>query len=70
MFLNKSVAIGFDFRQKQSNLSFASEDNWRDLFIAWIPNKHISIVAAYVDLGSIASLDDQKGFYISLTGGF
>jgi hypothetical protein len=70
LFLNKSVAIGFDFRQKKSNLSFASEDNWRDLFIAWIPNKHISIVAAYADLGSIATLDDQKGFYISLTGGF
>jgi hypothetical protein len=70
LFLNKSVAIGFDFRQKKSNLSFATEDNWRDVFIAWIPNRHISIVAAYADLGRVATLEDQKGFYISLTGGF
>lgn len=69
-FINKKTAIGFDFREKQSNLSFASEDNWRDIFIAWIPNRNLSIVAAYVDLGSVASLKDQKGYYISVTGGF
>jgi hypothetical protein len=70
VFITKKTAVGFDFRKKQSNLSFASEDNWRDIFIAWIPNRHISVVAAYVDLGSIATLEDQKGFYISVTGGF
>jgi hypothetical protein len=69
-FINKKTAIGMDFRQKRSNLSFASENHWRDIFIAWIPNRNFSIVAAYVDLGSIATLPNQKGYYISLTGGF
>ncbi len=70
LFLNKSWAIGFDFRQKRSNLSFASEDHWRDLFVAWVPNRHVSVVAAYVDLGEIATLPDQKGLYLSINGSF
>ncbi len=70
LFLNKSWAVGFDFRQKRSNLSFASEDHWRDLFVAWVPNRHVSVVAAYVDLGEVATLPDQKGFYLSINGSF
>ncbi len=70
MFLNKSWAIGFDFRQKRSNLSFAGEDHWRDIFVAWVPNRHVSVVAAYVDLGTIATLPDQKGLYLSINGSF
>lgn len=70
LFLNKSWAVGFDFRQKRSNLSFASEDHWRDLFVAWVPNRHVSVVAAYVDLGNVATLPDQKGFYLSINGSF
>lgn len=70
LFLNSSWAVGFDFRQKQSNLSFASESHWRDVFIAWIPNRHLSVVAAYADLGDVATLSDQQGFYLSVNGGF
>ncbi|WP_223787389.1 DUF3034 family protein [Marinicella meishanensis] len=70
LFLNKSWAVGFDFRQKRSNLSFASEDHWRDLFVAWVPNRHVSVVAAYADLGTIATLPDQKGLYLSINGSF
>ncbi len=70
MFLNKSWAIGFDYRQKRSNLSFASEDSWRDVFVAWVPNRHVSIVAAYADLGKIATLPEQKGLYLSINGSF
>ncbi len=70
LFLNKSWAVGFDFRQKRSNLSFASEDHWRDVFVAWVPNRHVSVVAAYVDLGQVATLADQKGLYLSINGSF
>ncbi|KAA3639861.1 MAG: DUF3034 family protein [Proteobacteria bacterium] len=70
LFLNSSWAVGFDFRQKQSNLSFASESHWRDVFIAWIPNRHLSVVAAYADLGDVATLSDQQGFYLSINGSF
>ena len=70
LFLNSSWAVGFDFRQKHSNLSFASESHWRDVFIAWIPNRHLSVVAAYADIGDVATLQDQQGFYLSLNGSF
>ncbi|MCX7554286.1 DUF3034 family protein [Marinicella sp. S1101] len=70
LFLNKSWAIGFDYRQKRSNLSFASEDSWRDVFVVWVPNRHISVVAAYADLGKIATLPEQKGLYLSINGSF
>lgn len=70
MFLNSSWAVGFDFREKNSNLGFASESHWRDVFLAWIPNRHISVVAAYADLGDVATLTNQKGYYISVNGSF
>lgn len=70
LFLNKSLAVGFDFRQKRSNLSFASEDHWRDVFVAWVPNRHVSVVAAWVDLGTVATLPDQTGLYLSINGSF
>lgn len=69
-FVTRKVALGFDFRRKSSNLTFASEDHWRDFFIAWVPNRHVSVVAAYVDLGDIATLQDQTGYYLSINGSF
>ncbi len=70
VFVNKSWAIGADFRQKSSRLSFASESNWRDVFVAWVPNRHVSVVVAYADLGTVATLPDQSGLYLSINGGF
>ena len=64
--LRPEVVVGIEYRQKPDNLGFAREDDWHDAFIAWFPNKHVSLVAAYADLGSIAGLDDQRGGYLSL----
>ena len=64
--LDRHWAIGYEFRQKPDNLGFAREDDWQDLFVAWFPNKHVALVAAYADLGSIATLDSQAGWYLSL----
>lgn len=61
-----SLAVGIEYRQKPDNLGFAREDDWRDAFVAWFPNKHLALVAAYADLGSIAGLADQRGGYVSL----
>jgi hypothetical protein len=33
--------------------------------VAWFPNKHFSVTLAYVDLGSIAAIDKQTGWYLS-----
>jgi hypothetical protein len=67
---NPHWAAGVEYRQKPDNLSFAREDNAADGFVAWFPNKRLAVVAAYVDLGSIAGLDRQRGFYLSLQGSF
>lgn len=70
VFLNRRIAIGFDFRQKPNNLSAISEDDWADAFIAWFPNRHVSVVAAYADLGSVGTLPGQRGWYLSVQGAF
>jgi len=64
--LNPRWAVGLEYRQKPDNLGFAREDDWKDVFVGWFPNKRVAVVAAYADLGRIASLDDQKGWYVSL----
>ncbi len=69
LFFSREWAIGLEYRQKPDNLGI-KEHNWRDIFIAWFPNKSVSVTAAWLDLGSIAGSSDQKGSYISLTGYF
>ena len=68
--LDPRWAIGVEYRQKPDNLGFAREDDWKDAFVAWFPNKHVAVVAAYADLGSIATLDKQRGAYLSLQASF
>ncbi|SDU12512.1 DUF3034 family protein [Halopseudomonas salegens] len=58
--------VGVEYRQKPDNLSFARESDWKDIFVGYFPNKHLAVVAAWADLGSIATLDDQTGMYLSL----
>jgi hypothetical protein len=64
--LSPRWAVGLEFRGKPDNLGFAREDDWRDVFVAWFPNKSVAVVAAYADLGGIATLDDQRGGYVSV----
>ena len=73
--LAKNLAIGFEFRAKPDNLNQSvlgtgalKEDDWKDVFIAWTPNKHFSLTAAWVDLGRIAPAVQPKrqtGAYLS-----
>ncbi len=64
--LNPQWAVGAEFKQKPSELAFAREDHWRDVFVAWFANKHLSLVAGHVDLGSIATFNNQTGYYLAL----
>ncbi|MFV7770387.1 DUF3034 family protein [Shewanella marisflavi] len=68
LLLTDNLAIGYEYRQKPDQLSFATEDDWQDIFLAWFVNKHLSIVTAYTDLGSIAGYENQQGWYISIEG--
>jgi hypothetical protein len=73
--LRRDLAIGVEFRAKPDNLNQSvlgagalKEDDWKDVFIAWAPNKHFSLTAAWVDLGRIAPAVQPKrqtGSYLS-----
>jgi len=77
--LRKNLAIGAEYRKKPNNLEALgaasglgnglAEDDWKDLFIAWAPSKHLSLTLAYVDLGrivpGITEGRRQTGYYLS-----
>ena len=44
---------------------FREQDNYV-YFLAFVPNKRISVTAAYVDLGQIADKQDQEALYVSV----
>jgi Protein of unknown function (DUF3034) len=73
--LRRKVAIGVEYRTRDRHLSVDDESAAWDAFVAWTPNRHVSIVAAYVNLGSIAApltgqAADQAGAYLSAQVGF
>jgi hypothetical protein len=70
VFINRQWLIGAEYRQKPDNLSFAREDDWWDVFVAWVPDRRLAVTAAFVNLGDIATLKDQQGVYLSLQGSF
>ncbi|RNL65947.1 DUF3034 family protein [Zhongshania marina] len=46
------------------------ESDWYDIFVAFFPNKNLSITMAYAMLGNITITPDQHGFYMSLQASF
>ena len=66
--LSRKLAIGVEYRQKPDNLPGLEEEDAMDMFLAYIPNRHFNLTAAWVDLGTIAGSDPQSGPYLSLTG--
>lgn len=70
----RTLAVGAEFRSKPNNLGVDDEDAAWDLFAAWTPTKNISLVAAYLNLGSILApvtgqTEDQDGLYLSVQVG-
>jgi len=77
--INKNLAVGAEYRFKPNNLQALGaaaglgaglrEDDWKDIFVAWAPNKNLSLTLAYVDLGRIApgvtNNRRQTGYYLS-----
>ena len=89
--LRKDLAIGAEYRMKPDNLRSPAndllfgganivdlkEDDAFDIFVAYAPTKNISITAAYVNLGNIATVKavgadfgNQEGVYLSAQIGF
>ncbi|MBB6338591.1 hypothetical protein FHR59_002854 [Xanthomonas arboricola] len=68
--LSPAWVVGVEYRDKPDNLGFAREQAWADAFVAWFPSKHVSLTAAWAELGDIATLTDQRGPYLSLQVAF
>jgi Protein of unknown function (DUF3034) len=42
----------------------------RDVLMSWFATKNVSVTAAYVGLGNIATHPEQRGLYVSLQASF
>ena len=62
--LSRRAVLGAEFRTKPDNLGLG-EDNWFDLFAAYAVTDNLTITAAYADLGSIATFDNQRSAFLS-----
>ena len=72
---SRSLAFGVEARAKPDNLNRSvlgdaalKEDDWFDAFVAWAPNKNLSLTLAWVDLGHIVPALQprrQQGAYLS-----
>ncbi|ALS99302.1 DUF3034 family protein [Lacimicrobium alkaliphilum] len=63
-----STAVGVEWRTQTNRLGgLAEEKTAMDLFIAYFPNKHWSLTAAYVDLGHLPFDQKASGLYLSAT---
>lgn len=69
LLVERHVAVGMEYRAKPDNLGIAKEGAAWDAFVAWAPNRHVSLTVAYVDLGNIV-IASQRGVYASLQLGF
>ena len=73
---SRTLALGAEWRAKPDNLrdntalgaGTLRESDWHDLFLAWAPSRHVSLTAAWVDLGRIVPgvvARRQTGGYLS-----
>lgn len=74
LLLRRDLAVGLEYRAKPDHLNGVAfgnglrEDDWKDVFIAWAPSKHLSLTLAWVDLGVVVPAltpKRQSGAYIS-----
>jgi hypothetical protein len=70
VFLDRRTAVGVEYRQKPEQLGAIEESDWTSAFVAWFPSKQVSLTAAWVDLGTVATLSDQRGLYLSVEAAF
>jgi hypothetical protein len=73
--LTRKFAVGSEIRSAPRNLGVDDETTAWDIFGAWAPTKNISLVLAYLNLGSILApvthdSRHQDGAYLSVQAGF
>ncbi len=60
------LVVGGEWRTRPDNLGIAREDDAKDLFAVWAVARHVTVTAAYVDVGSVATFRNQRGGLLSL----
>lgn len=75
MFLNPHVVVGGEYRampQNELNVGpvVSRSDAWKDVFLAYIPNKSVSLTLAYAMLGHVAGIPNTDALYTSVTASF
>lgn len=70
VFVTEDLLLGAEYRDKPDTLAAFDEGAARDLFLAWNPDKHLTLVGAWVDLGPIAGKPRQRGAYLSVAASF
>ncbi|MBG6076365.1 DUF3034 family protein [Polaromonas sp. CG_9.11] len=82
--VSKNIAVGAEYRFMRNRLETAGRaaglgnglrsSDWKDVFIAWAPNKNVSLTLAWVDLGVIVPATTgsrrQTGYYLSAQAAF
>ncbi|NTZ44121.1 DUF3034 family protein [Altererythrobacter sp. SALINAS58] len=63
--LSRRLIVGAEYRTMPDDLPVARQDDWLDVFAAYVVDDNVTVTAAYVDLGSIATFDDQRGALLS-----
>jgi hypothetical protein len=72
--LTRKLAVGAEIRSAPRNLSVDDQSAAWDIFAAWAPSKNLSLVVAYLNLGSILApatgdTRHQDGLYVSVQAG-
>ena len=75
VFLDPHVVVGGEYRAMPQNElavgpAVSRSNAWKDVFLAYIPNKNVSLTLAYAMLGHIADIPNSNGLYTSVTASF
>ena len=75
VFLDPHVVVGGDWREMPNNAGTLaataySSRAWKDAFVAYLPNKSLSLVLGYAMLGKVAGTPNQNSLYTSMTVSF
>ena len=73
--LTRKLAVGGEIRTGPHNLSVDDQTNAWTIFAAWAPTRNLSLVAAYLNIGSVLApvttvTRHQDGPYFSVQAGF
>jgi hypothetical protein len=73
--LTRKLALGGEIRTGPHNLAVDDQTNAWSIFAAWTPTRNLSLVAAYLNIGSVLApvtgvTKHQDGPYLSVQAGF